>query len=66
MPTNASYVETRITEILTILTTTDWGPDVSDQGRSIQLVAYRQSLLDELKTLTELRSALEGPFTIIG
>jgi hypothetical protein len=66
MATNASYIETRITEILVELTTTNWGPDVSDQGRSIQPVAYKESLLKELKELTELRSAMEGPFTVIG
>lgn len=47
------------------------GPNVSEQGRSVDLVGWRNSLLAELKTINEqiletLRAdqAAAGPFTI--
>lgn len=66
MATAAENITTRIAAIALELATTDWGPDVSDQGRSIQLTAYRMSLLEELKQLQELEQQLSGPFTVIG
>jgi hypothetical protein len=41
-----------------------WGPNVSDQGRSVDLIAYRRTLLDELKMLNELIPILGGSWTI--
>lgn len=42
-----------------------FGPNVSEQGRSIDLVGYRNSLLAELKMLNELIPTLGGPFTVV-
>lgn len=66
MATNAEYIQARIDAVHRELAETDWGPDVSDQGRSIQKVAYRKSLLDELKVLREELIKEQGPFTVFG
>lgn len=66
MALSCDYIEDRIEAILLELSTTTWGPDVSDQGRSISLVNYRQSLITELQNLMELRAAACGPFTVLG
>lgn len=66
MATAADNLTTRIAAIALELATTDWGPDISDQGRTIQLVAYRQSLIKELQDLQVLAQELAGPFTVIG
>jgi hypothetical protein len=39
-----------------------FGPNFSDKGRSVDLVGYRKSLLDELKMLNELIPQLAGCF----
>lgn len=65
MALSCESIEDRIEAIVTELATTNWGPDVSDQGRSIQLNAYRMSLTAELKQLMELRAAVCGPFTVV-
>lgn len=66
MPANADYVQTRIAAITLELATTTWGPDVSDQGRSISLQAYRMSLIEELEKLQVIAQQLAGPFTVVG
>jgi len=46
---------------------TDWGPDVSDQGRTIQLLAYRKYLeerLDYYQTKDPHRPGAK--FTVLG
>ena len=66
MATNAEYLQTRIDAVHRELAETDWGPAVSDQGRTIQLLAYRKSLLEELKTLREELIKEQGPYTVFG
>lgn len=62
--TTAQYLQARIDRIALELATTDWGPDVNDQGRSIQLNAYRESLEKSLKTLREELQKAQGPFDV--
>lgn len=38
------------------------GPNLSEQGRSVDFVSYRNSLLDELKKLQDMAPAVGGPF----
>jgi hypothetical protein len=66
MPTRAEYLQTRLNAIARELAETDWGPDVSDQGRTIQLLAYRKSLVEEMKTVREELVKANGPFTVLG
>lgn len=54
----------RRSEILAELAAGGWGPNVSEQGRGIDLVGYRRSLQDELKTLNEMIPTLGGPWEI--
>jgi len=42
------------------------GPNLSEQGRSIDYVGYRNSLLAELKQLQEMAPAVGGPFNAPG
>ena len=39
-------------------------PDIALDGQNVPMVAYRLSLLAELKQLNELIAALEGPIEI--
>lgn len=64
-PTEAENIEARLGAIAAELAGTQWGPDFSDQGRSVSLLAYRQSLLAEQKQLHERLLVLQGPFTIV-
>lgn len=46
-----------------------WGPNVSEQGRNVDLVGYRNSLLAEQKMLQEQLAELQktdGPFEFWG
>lgn len=63
MPTPAENAITRRDAILTELATfVAVGPDYSIDGVSVNRAAYRQSLIDELKSLNELIQQLQGPF----
>lgn len=52
----------RRSAILAELAGGGFGPNVSELGRSVDLVGYRQSLLAELKQINELIVALAGCF----
>lgn len=62
MATAYQNAVTRRDAVLAELASGTFGPDVSDQARSIGWVAYRNSLLEELKTLNEMIVQLAGPF----
>lgn len=64
MASRVENINTRLDQIAAELAGMTWGPDVSDQGRSIQLVAYRKSLLDEQRQLIEDLQKLSGPFEV--
>lgn len=55
----------RRSAIMAELAAGGFGPNVSDQGRSIDMVGYRRSLLDELKQLNELIPQLAGPWEML-
>lgn len=62
MATPLQNATTRRDAVLVELAAGGFGPDVSEQGRSIGWVAYRNSLLEELKTLNEMIVQLNGPY----
>lgn len=67
MPTNAENIQTRIDNItaeLAAITSTSAGgkPTYTGDGRSVDHVGYRQSLLDELRQLQDLQITLDPYF----
>lgn len=64
MPTPVENAIARRDAILVILASETWGPDVSELGRSIGLVAYRESLLRELEQLVKIIPQISPPFEV--
>lgn len=65
MATRAENIQTRLDQIAAELATTTWGPNVSDQGRSVDLVGYRKSLLEEQEQLQLALVVALGPGTVV-
>jgi hypothetical protein len=62
-PSDLQIALQRRSAVLAALAAAPTGPFVvSEGGRSVDLIAYRKSLTDELKQLNELIPILAGPF----
>lgn len=63
---DATALQTVRTQIIARITelTASLNPDVSDQGRSVQLAGLLRTLTDQLKAVEEEIQAAEGPWLV--